>query len=146
MWFTAQSRSTKYHAKLLFKMRSQPISLIPAPKKKLVGVITIKNACNYLNTIRILPDRKTQSPSEAVIQKEMSQKLRRSLKALSPREEWVIKQRFGIDHRKDHTLEEIGSQLGISRERVRQIEKKALKELKNAEYEKGLKSFWDIYG
>ncbi len=82
--------------------------------------------------LELLPYEESESPSEAIMQKEISEKLNDTLKILTPREEKIIKQRFGINHKRDYTLEEIGKILGISRERVRQIEKKALEKLKRA--------------
>jgi RNA polymerase primary sigma factor len=79
-----------------------------------------------------LPDRKAQLPSDSVMQKEQSQKLREELKVLSSREEYIIKRRFGLGDDRDCTLEEIARELGVSRERVRQIERKALNKLKMA--------------
>ena len=96
--------------------------------------------------IDVVPDRKGRWPSDEVMQKELSGKLRKTLKVLSPREETVIKQRFGMDHGREHTLEEIGKQLGLSRERVRQIEKKALERLKKGNLGKELKDFKAVYG
>jgi len=61
------------------------------------------------------------------------------LKVLSLREEKVIKQRFGINHERDYTLEEIGRLLGITKEGVRQIEKRALEKLKKARKDKALR-------
>lgn len=91
--------------------------------------------------IDLLPDRKSVSPSEAATRKELSEKLRKALKMLPPREEGILKQRFGIDHGRPYTLDEIGRQLGLSRERVRQIEKKALLKLEKEGREKDLQKF-----
>ncbi|MBW2057889.1 MAG: sigma-70 family RNA polymerase sigma factor [Deltaproteobacteria bacterium] len=81
--------------------------------------------------IDLVPDRKTLSPPEAVTKREVSEKLREALRNLSPREEAVLRRRFGINHEVVSTLEEIGNELGLSRERVRQIEKRALRKLKS---------------
>ncbi len=97
-------------------------------------------ARSFIDTV---PDRGIQSPWEVVMQKEFSQKLRKALKMLSPKEEGVLRRRFGMDNGRTHTLEEIGMQLDISRERVRQIEKRALEKLKNAAGEKDLKNLRD---
>lgn len=88
--------------------------------------------------IDLLPDRKTPLPSEVAMHKELSEQLRDALRMLPPRQERVIKQRFGIGYGRDHTLDEIGNQLGLSRERVRQIERKALEKLKKAKCGKDL--------
>ena len=78
----------------------------------------------------LLSDQNTPLPYEIAMRKELSEKLRRDLKMLSLREEEVIEKRFGLDHDRFYTLEEISKQLGVSRERVRQIERKALNKLK----------------
>jgi RNA polymerase primary sigma factor len=95
--------------------------------------------------IDLLSDRKTPSPSEVAMQRELSERLRNTLTKLSAKQETVIKQRFGIDCGGDHTLGEIGGQLGISRERVRQIEMKALERLKETTLGRELKRLWDAY-
>ena len=95
------------------------------------------------SVIDTVPDRGIQSPWEVVMQKELSEKLRKALKTLSPKEEAVLRRRFGMDSGRTHTLEEISRQLDISRERVRQIEKRALEKLKNAAGEKDLKNLRD---
>jgi RNA polymerase primary sigma factor len=99
-----------------------------------------------VSLIDAFPDRRSQSPAEAVMQKELSGRVRKTLKALSPREETVIKQRFGMDQGRERTLEEIGKQLGVSRERVRQIEKRALERLKKWNVGKELKNFTALDG
>jgi len=89
--------------------------------------------------LELVPSPRSKLPSEVVIQKELSEKLRDTLKVLSLREEKVIKQRFGINHERDYTLEEIGRLLGITKEGVRQIEKRALEKLKKARKDKALR-------
>jgi len=78
----------------------------------------------------LLSEQNTPVPYETAMRKELSEKLRMDLKVLSLREEKVIEKRFGLDHDRFCTLEEISKQLGVSRERVRQIERKALNKLK----------------
>ena len=78
----------------------------------------------------LLPDHGAESPSDTVMRKELSTILQETLKTLSPREEQIVRLRFGIDQERSYTLAEIGEQLGVSRERVRQIERKAIDKLK----------------
>ena len=65
------------------------------------------------------------SPAEAVVSNDLKERVRTVLKTLTPREEKVLKMRFGIDVASEHTLEEVGKDFGVTRERVRQIEVKA---------------------
>ncbi len=88
--------------------------------------------------IDLISDPKTPSPLEAVMQKELSERLRKILKTVSSRTEEVIRKRFGMDHGRDYTLAEIGKQLRLSRERVRQIEEKGLERLKRLKCKKEL--------
>ena len=67
---------------------------------------------------------------------------REVLNTLTPREEKVLKMRFGIGERRDHTLEEIGQDFDVTRERIRQIEAKALRKLRHPTRSKMLKSFY----
>ena len=83
------------------------------------------------------------SPSEAIAQKDLKEKVRRVLKTLTPREEKVLKMRFGIDVASEHTLEEVGKDFSVTRERIRQIEVKALKKLKHPSRSKKLLSFFE---
>jgi RNA polymerase primary sigma factor len=83
------------------------------------------------------------SPSESISQKDLKEKVRKILKTLTPREEKVLKMRFGIDVASEHTLEEVGKDFSVTRERIRQIEVKALKKLKHPSRSKKLLSFLD---
>ncbi len=65
------------------------------------------------------------------------------LKTLTPREERVIKMRFGLDNGSDHTLEEVGQNFAVTRERIRQIEAKALRKLRHPSRSRKLKPFMD---
>jgi RNA polymerase primary sigma factor len=77
----------------------------------------------------LLADGKSPSPIEETARTRFAQKTRELLKLLTPREQQVIRMRFGIDGPGDQTLQEVGNQLGLTRERIRQIETKALKKL-----------------
>ena len=72
-----------------------------------------------------------------------SHRLGRSLYSLTPREERVLRMRFGIGMNTDHTLEEVGQQFSVTRERIRQIEAKALRKLKHPSWSRKLRSFLD---
>lgn len=88
-----------------------------------------------------LEDADSVGPDEATIQKNMCQHLRKVLSTLTPREAKVLQLRFGIDTRADLTLEEVGENFSVTRERIRQIEAKALKKLKHPNRMKQLESF-----
>jgi RNA polymerase primary sigma factor len=88
-----------------------------------------------------IEDTRTLSPSEQVIGKNLSEQTRKVLATLTPREEKVLRMRFGIGEKSDHTLEEVGQDFYVTRERIRQIEAKALKKLRHPTRAKKLKSF-----
>jgi RNA polymerase primary sigma factor len=83
------------------------------------------------------------APSEAVAYNDLKEKVREILKTLTPREEKVLKMRFGIDVASEHTLEEVGKDFSVTRERIRQIEVKALRKLRHPSRAKRLMSFFD---
>ena len=83
------------------------------------------------------------SPSDIVANSDLKEKVREVLKTLTPREEKVLKMRFGIDVASEHTLEEVGKDFSVTRERIRQIEVKALKKLKHPSRSKKLQSFFE---
>ncbi len=90
-----------------------------------------------------IEDKKITSPSEAVINLNLSEQTRRVLSTLTPREEKVLRMRFGIGEKSDHTLEEVGKDFDVTRERIRQIEAKALRKLRHPSRSKKLKAFLD---
>jgi RNA polymerase primary sigma factor len=81
------------------------------------------------------------SPSEAVTNINLSEQTRKVLSTLTPREEKVLRMRFGIGESSDHTLEEVGQDFNVTRERIRQIEAKALRKLRHPSRSKQLKAF-----
>ena len=88
-----------------------------------------------------IEDKSVISPAEAVINMNLSEQTRKVLKTLTPREEKVLRMRFGIGEKSDHTLEEVGQDFEVTRERIRQIEAKALRKLRHPSRSKQLKSF-----
>ncbi|HEV2601421.1 MAG TPA: RNA polymerase sigma factor RpoD [Candidatus Babeliales bacterium] len=83
------------------------------------------------------------SPSDTVANNDLKERVRKVLKTLTPREEKVLKMRFGIDVASEHTLEEVGKDFSVTRERIRQIEVKALRKLRHPSRSKKLKTFFD---
>ncbi len=90
-----------------------------------------------------IEDKSVSSPVEMVISGNLEDQTRRVLKTLTPREEKVLRMRFGIGEKSDHTLEEVGQDFEVTRERIRQIEAKALRKLRHPSRSKQLKSFMD---
>jgi len=90
-----------------------------------------------------IEDKKIINPSEAVMNINLSEQTRKVLATLTPREEKVLRMRFGIGERSDHTLEEVGQDFFVTRERIRQIEAKALRKLRHPSRAKLLKAFVD---
>ncbi|MHB1398098.1 MAG: RNA polymerase sigma factor RpoD [Trichloromonadaceae bacterium] len=88
-----------------------------------------------------IEDKGVVSPLEAVIKGNLSDQTARVLATLTPREEKVLRMRFGIGEKSDHTLEEVGQDFAVTRERIRQIEAKALRKLRHPSRAKRLKSF-----
>lgn len=83
------------------------------------------------------------SPADSVSGNDLKERVREVLKTLTPREEKVLKMRFGIDVASEHTLEEVGKDFSVTRERIRQIEVKALRKLKHPSRAKKLQTFFD---
>ena len=90
-----------------------------------------------------IADEHATDPGDATVSSNMGEKTRDALKTLTKREENVLRLRFGIDSAKDHTLEEVGQDFEVTRERIRQIEAKALRKLRHPTRSKLLKSFYE---
>ncbi len=88
-----------------------------------------------------IEDRSAISPSEAAMDMSLAEQIRRVLVTLSPREEKVLRMRFGIGEKSEHTLEEVGQDFEVTRERIRQIEEKALRKLRHPSRSGKLASF-----
>jgi RNA polymerase primary sigma factor len=90
-----------------------------------------------------IEDKSIISPADAVISMNLAEQTRKVLATLTPREEKVLRMRFGIGEKSDHTLEEVGQDFEVTRERIRQIEAKALRKLRHPSRSKRLKSFME---
>ncbi|HEX4643825.1 MAG TPA: RNA polymerase sigma factor RpoD [Candidatus Acidoferrales bacterium] len=88
-----------------------------------------------------IEDKAVVSPSDAVINLNLKEQTSSVLKTLTPREEKVIKMRFGLDDGSEHTLEEVGQSFAVTRERIRQIEAKALRKLRHPSRSRKLRAF-----
>ena len=91
----------------------------------------------------LIEDTHGVAPVEAAIQSDLRTLVSDLLDGLSPREAKVLRMRYGIDMSTDHTLEEVGQQFSVTRERIRQIEAKALRKLKHPSRSRKLRSFLD---
>ncbi len=91
-----------------------------------------------------IEDRQVISPIDAVIVANLRDQTRRTLKTLTPREEQVLRMRFGVGDGAEHTLEEVGKSFNVTRERIRQIESKALRKLRHPSRAKRLRPFVDV--
>jgi RNA polymerase primary sigma factor len=91
----------------------------------------------------LIPDDKGLSPSDSLLEKDLVNQLRKLLSGLSPREEKILRLRFGIGEDGECTLEEIGRQFGLSRERIRQIEAKALERLRDPNRYKEIREYFE---
>jgi RNA polymerase primary sigma factor len=90
-----------------------------------------------------IEDKSIPTPSEAAVGLNLSHQTQKILQTLTPREEKVLRMRFGIGEKSDHTLEEVGRNFSVTRERIRQIEAKALRKLRHPSRSKKLRSFVD---
>ncbi len=90
-----------------------------------------------------IEDKKAVAPSEEVVNTKLSEQIASVLADLTPREEQVLRKRFGLGEKSDHTLEEVGKLFNVTRERIRQIEAKALRKLRHPVRSQILKTFYD---
>jgi RNA polymerase primary sigma factor len=118
--------------KKVFKISKEPISL-----ETPIGEEEDSSLGDFIEDKRII------SPQEAVMSITLSEQTRSVLSTLTPREEKVLRMRFGIGEKSDHTLEEVGQDFFVTRERIRQIEAKALRKLRHPSRAKMLKSYID---
>jgi RNA polymerase primary sigma factor len=91
----------------------------------------------------MIEDASATSPADAAIQSDLRAALDDALSSLSPREAKVLRMRYGIDAKSDHTLEEVGKQFDVTRERIRQIESKAMRKLLHPSRADRLRTFLD---
>jgi RNA polymerase primary sigma factor len=90
-----------------------------------------------------IEDKAVASPSDAAIKLNLEEQTASLLKTLTPREERIIKMRFGMEDGSEHTLEEVGNSFAVTRERIRQIEAKALRKLRHPSRSAKLRAFLD---
>jgi len=117
----------------VLKISKEPVSL-----EKQVGDEEDSNLGNFIE------DQNALMPLDQAIRSNLNEATTKILATLTPREERVLRMRFGVGMNTDHTLEEVGLQFSVTRERIRQIEAKALRKLKHPSRSKQLKSFLDI--
>ena len=91
----------------------------------------------------LIEDKNAILPIDAMIQSNLRETTTRILASLTPREERIVRMRFGLGMNSDHTLEEVGQQFSVTRERIRQIEAKAIRKLKHPSRSKVLRTFLD---
>ena len=116
---------------LLLRLAKEPISLETPIGENNDGQL-----------LEIVEDRGAANPAETTMSRNLSEQVRRVLDTLTPREQKVLRMRFGIGEESDHTLEEVGQTLQLTRERIRQIQAKALCKLQQHQRSKALKAFY----
>lgn len=90
-----------------------------------------------------IEDKKATAPAEEVVSTKLGEQIATVLSDLTPREEQVLRKRFGIGEKSDHTLEEVGKLFNVTRERIRQIEAKALRKLRHPVRSALLRSYYE---
>jgi RNA polymerase primary sigma factor len=118
--------------RMVLKIAKEPVSL-EAP----VGEEDASHLGDFIE------DKNAMSPQEAILNSNLAESTRRVLATLGPREEQVLKMRFGIGEKSNHTLEEVGHDFAVTRERIRQIEAKALRKLRHPSRSRVLRAFMD---
>jgi len=91
----------------------------------------------------LIANRNSSNPAEQTVNRELSEQVRAALSTLTPREEKILRMRFGVGEKSDHTLEEVGQDFNVTRERIRQIEAKALRKLRHPTRARTLSAFVD---
>jgi RNA polymerase primary sigma factor len=89
----------------------------------------------------LIEDKKIASPGESAVNHSLQAQTKKVLSTLTPRQEKIIRMRFGIEENADHTLEEVGQDFNLTRERIRQIEEKALQKLRHPSRTNKLRNF-----
>jgi RNA polymerase primary sigma factor len=118
--------------KKVLKIAKEPISL-----ETPIGDEEDSNLGDFIE------DKKATAPAEEVVSTKLSEQIARVLADLTPREEQVLRKRFGIGEKSDHTLEEVGKLFNVTRERIRQIEAKALRKLRHPVRSSVLRSYFE---
>ena len=113
------------------------------PEQGGLRVSVMPGGCSGFKYGLVIEDKNAVIPVDAAIQANLKETVTRVLASLTPREERVLRMRFGIGMNTDHTLEEVGQQFSVTRERIRQIEAKALRKLKHPSRSRKLRSFLD---
>ena len=90
-----------------------------------------------------IEDKKAVAPAEEAVNSKLAEQISTVLSELTPREEQVLRKRFGIGEKSDHTLEEVGKLFNVTRERIRQIEAKALRKLRHPVRSQSLRSYYE---
>src|SRR5262249_7072448 len=114
----------------VFKVAQQPISL-----EKPIGQEEYSHLGDFIE------DRGAVSPADALINMNLKEMTEQILNTLTPREQRIIKMRFGLEDGTEHTLEEVGQNFGVTRERIRQIEARALRKLRQPSRKRRLRAF-----